>query len=69
MFPPELLPLPLHDCSQRRPPAFQTVTLLFPDGAVRIGYWSGEEWVTEGGATAPEQWQPLPEQVAEHFDP
>lgn len=50
------MPLILHPCASTKPEPFVTVRLVFSNGLVQPGYWTGEGWVIHGRIADPVSW-------------
>jgi hypothetical protein len=53
------LPLPLHPTWIAEPKPRETVTLFFASGAIRTGFWNGQDWICNGERVSPDYWQAL----------
>lgn len=46
----------LHPCISVKPEPFARVRLVFANGLVQPGYWTGEGWVIHGRVADPVSW-------------
>ena len=50
------MPETLHFCATVKPEPFIAVKLIFSNGLVQPGYWTGETWVIHGRIADPVSW-------------
>ena len=52
--------------SGMKPPQFIDVRLFFESKIAAIGYWTGHEWLVEGGVVHPVAWEFVRPKWADH---